>query len=95
MEAEWILEDPPMYDFREPLDVRKQIIAQLLALPAVAKEAEELTDAERIALCIASGCEMDYRTEQTAAGGYRLVASTVNPIGIVKINGKFQVCERV
>ena len=75
--------------------MRKQIIAQLLSFPAVTKEAEELNDAERIALCIFAGCKMDYRTEQTAEGGYMLVASTVNPVGIVKINGKFQVCERL
>jgi hypothetical protein len=101
MTTEWIWQDPPMYDFRTPLegvgvdDVRERIIAQLMAFPAITKEPDELTDAERIALCIVAGCKMNYRTEATPEGGYRFVASTVNPVGIVKINGKFSVCERV
>lgn len=72
----------------------ERVASQLMsAFPPLHKEASELTDAEKIALCIVSGCEMDYRTEITPAGGYRMVASTVNPVGIQKINGKFQVCE--
>lgn len=83
---------------RAPLEVDfaddpvKAIAAQLMRFPAITKEAHELTDAERIALCIAAGCKMDYRTEQID-GSYRLVATTENPVGIAKINGKFQVYE--
>ena len=75
-------------------DLLDGIKQQLLAFPPPWKEPEELTNAERIALCIAAGCKMDYRTENTG-DRYMLVASTVNPVGIVKINGKFQVCESV
>lgn len=75
-------------------EIRKSILEQFLAFPAAAKEPEELTDAERIALCIASGCKMDFRTEQTETG-WKMVASTINPVGIVKIDGKFRVYERV
>lgn len=70
------------------------ITSQLLAFNAKAK-VSELTEAERIAICIAAGCKMDFRTENTPDGGYRLVVSTVHPVGIVKIDGKFQVCEQV
>jgi hypothetical protein len=75
-------------------DLLEPVRQQLLCFPPAHKDAEELTDAERIALCIAAGCKMDYRTENTPQGGYRMVASTSNPVGIVKINGRFHVCER-
>lgn len=75
-------------------DVRTSIIAQLMAFPPASKEAHELTDGERVALCIAAGCKMEYRHESTPEGGYRMVATTVNPVGIVKIDGKFRVYER-
>lgn len=71
-------------------DVLDSIRQQLLAFPAASKEVADLTNQERIALCIASGCEMDYRMENTA-DGYRMVASTVRPVGIVKVGGKFLV----
>ena len=74
-------------------DIRERLMAQLMAFQHPTKEAHELTDAERIALCIFAGCAMDYRTESGPNGSYRLVASTVNPVGIFKINGKFQVAE--
>jgi hypothetical protein len=74
-------------------DLMESVRQQLLCFPPAHKESEELTNAERIALCIASGCKMDYRTENSAEGGYRLIASTVNRIGIAKINGKFVIYE--
>lgn len=70
-----------------------RLLEQFMVFPAIAKEPEELTNAERIALCIASGCKMDYRTEPSE-GGWKMVASTVNPVGIVKIDGKFLIYER-
>lgn len=73
-------------------DLIDGIRKQLMAFPAAFKEPADLTDQERISLCIASGCEMDYRMEN-AADGYRMVATTKNPIGIVKVGGKFIVYE--
>lgn len=75
-------------------DLMDRAMRQLMSFPPQSKEVADLTDAERIALCIASGCRMDYRMENTAEGGYRMVASTVNLVGIVKIDGKFVVYER-
>ena len=74
-------------------DLRTQVLRQFLAFPAITKEAHELTAAERIALCIAAGCEMDFSTENTPEGGYRMVARTKRPVGITKIDGKFHVAE--
>jgi hypothetical protein len=72
----------------------ERVAAQLMsAFPPSHKEASELTEAEKIALCIVAGCKMDYWTEITPTGGYRMVASTANPVGIQKIDGKFQVSE--
>jgi hypothetical protein len=67
-------------------------IRALCAFPPLHKEAADLTDGERIALCIAAGCKMDFRME-VKNGSPRLVATTVNPIGIVKVEGKFRVYE--
>jgi hypothetical protein len=75
-------------------ELMERLKQQLMTFPPAGKEVADLTDAERVALCIASGCKMDYRTENTAEGGYRMVASTVNLVGIVKIDGKFVVYER-
>lgn len=69
------------------------VAAQLLAFPSPLKEVSELTEAERIALCIASGCEMDYRTENIN-GAYRMVVTTARPVGIQKIEGRFLVCQQ-
>lgn len=75
-------------------DLMARVRQELTAYPAISKAVEELTDADRIALCIVAGCKMDYRLENTPEGGYRMVASTINPVGITKINGRFHVYER-
>ena len=67
-------------------------LRELCAVPPPHKEVADLTDAERIALCIAAGCEMDYQREYKNGSLY-MVAKTVNPIGIVKVDGRFRVYE--
>ena len=74
-------------------EAMEAVLQQLMAFPPSHKEAEDLTERERIALCIAAGCKMDYRTENTPEGGYRMVATTVNRVGFAKINGRFHVYE--
>lgn len=66
----------------------EMVLAQLTAFPNVSKELSDLTERDKIALCIAAGCEMDYRLD-----GNKYVATTLRPVGFAKINGKFIVYE--
>jgi hypothetical protein len=54
------------------------------------KEVEDLTPDERFAIVFMAGANVDYKSE-----GDKSYFTTRNPIGIVKIDGKFQVYERV
>lgn len=68
----------------EHLDLLAARIASL-ADGCHAKEPEQLTDLERLALAFMAGCEMEF----TGTG-----VRAKNPFGIVKIGGVFQVGER-
>lgn len=66
-----------------------------MALGCSAKEVADLTEDEKCALAWCAGVEMvcgDWERTETSMT-VRLV--TKNPIGIVKIDGKFRVYERV
>lgn len=55
------------------------------------KPAEVLTEHERIALAVMAGCEIT--TE--VVDGNTLRVTTKNPVGVVKIDGKFVIGEAV
>lgn len=53
----------------------------------------ELTELETLAICAIAGCLLRFTCE--SGEGYRYMVSTVNPVGVVKVNGKFLVGESV
>ena len=72
----------------EAESLRERILAQVMQYPSPLKSAEELTDAERVALCIAAGIETYTTMEENV-----ITFHTKRPVGIVKIDGKFKVYE--
>ncbi|BDQ36361.1 hypothetical protein SYK_07210 [Pseudodesulfovibrio nedwellii] len=57
---------------------------------AMDKEAEELSEGEKFALCYAAGVQF----HSVVDDDYIFTFKTVNPCAVVKIDGKFQVYER-
>jgi len=58
-------------------------------LSAKHKEIDQLSEMEKVCICMASGCEIDIDYE-----GSRMTMKTRNPVGIVKIEGQFKIFER-
>ena len=56
------------------------------------KEVEDLTEDEKFALCFFAGVEIDWMHLNETYMSY--VPTTRNPVGIAKIDGKFQVYDR-
>jgi hypothetical protein len=57
---------------------------------AIEKEAEDLTESERLAICVAAGSKVHTVLDDNNM----LTFKTANPCAVVKIDGKFQVHER-
>ena len=69
--------------------IAKQFLA---AMPDPSSEVDDLTDAEKIALCCAAGIELEFSTENED-GKYMLRATTKRRVGIVKIGNEFRVIQ--
>lgn len=66
-----------------------------LALGCQDKEVEQLTDDEKMALYFMAGVEMRTTCPVSDGDVYRFTMTTVRPVGMVKVDGKFRVAELV
>lgn len=74
------------------VEALKEMLYQFTAFPDPVLEVAQLTDRDRIALCIAAGVEVDLVREKKNGMVY-LRATTRRCCGIVKVDGRFQVVE--
>ena len=70
-------------------DLIGRTISQFTRLPSPETEVADLTESEKIALCIAAGCETEW--VEGVGASMTLTVRTVRPVGIAKINGRFVV----
>ena len=54
------------------------------------KNPNELTDSEKLAICIAAGCQI--KTETNLSEG-KIIMETVNPVSITLVDGEYRVSE--
>ncbi len=74
-------------------DARAAALLEFTRLPSPTLDVPELTERDKVALCIHAGC--DYRMEMEQKGlGFYVKVTTANLVGIVKIDGQFKGCER-
>lgn len=73
----------------EPTTIIETILEKqrAIALGCADKSVEELTDEERVAICVAAGVPM--HTQGQPDG--RLLILTTYPVGFMKLDGKFKV----
>lgn len=71
---------------------RMEVLDKMISLAKGAehKEAEDLSEEERIAIAAFAGCDMVY--EQDRDDPEIILITTVRPIGIQKVDGTFIVC---
>lgn len=76
------------------VDYLKEAFEQMavIAEAAAHKEPEEMTEDEKLAVCVTAGCEVIIRPVQGGMGSMSL--STKYPCGISRVGGKLQVFER-
>jgi len=66
-------------------------VAEIAAQRAITEDSVDvLTEEEKIAICIASGCEIHAKTEEDTG---KVTYATKNPVGFAIVNGKIQVFE--
>lgn len=74
----------------EPLDIRQQLLEGFTRLPDLILEVDQLTDRDRVALCIAAGVKVDTSWKEERGSTF-LIVTTQNRCGIIKAEGKFKV----